>query len=467
MIKAGLYPRVSTQEQARDGYSIGEQTERLKAYCEAMGWVVYNTYTDAGYSGGNMDRPGLRALISDAEQHRIDKVVVYKLDRLSRSQKDALHLIEDVFLPNNVDFVSITENFDTSTAFGKAAIGMTACFAQLEKENIRQRMEMGREAKAKSGYYIRSKQLPMGYDYADGKLIINEDAEIVKMIYKMYLDGYTQREICAFYHERGYYDTLSVRSIGYILRNPVYAGYVLYSGKTYDGIHEPIVTKEDFTAVQRRLAERQAIYKKMNIQTNGDTHTTLLGGMLYCKHCGARYGKSTSGPVNNRYGVYECYSRSKDNIKMVRDPDCKNKIWHVGDLDRIILDALREIQIDPTTIDRAQNKDNPSRTAIQRKITQTSEKITRLLDLYADGKIPVEQLDDKILQLTRQRDALQAQLSDDLTAITPETAKITVSNLGTVLDIGDRSEIRKIIETLISRIDLDGDDVYISWRFNI
>ena len=465
MIKAGLYPRVSTQEQAKEGYSVGEQKERLKSYCAAMGWTVYNTYTDAGYSGGNMDRPGLQAMIKDVEDGKIDKVVVYKLDRLSRSQKDALHMIEDVFLPNNVDFVSITENFDTSTAFGKAAIGMTAVFAQLEKENIRQRMEMGREAKAKSGYYIRSKQLPLGYDYAEGKLIINEDADIVKMIYKMYLDGYTQREICAYYHDRGYIDTLSVRTIGYILRNSVYAGYVFYSGKTYDGIHEPIVTKEDFAAVQRRLAERQAMYKKMNLQTNGDTHTTLLGGMLYCKRCGARYGKSTSGPVNNRYGVYECYSRSKDNIKMVRNPNCKNKIWRVGDLDRIVLDALREIQIDPTTINRAEKKDKPSKSAIQRKIAQTSEKITRLLDLYADGKIPVEQLDDKIQQLTSQRDALQAQLSDDLTAITPETAKITVSNLGTVLNLGDRTEIRKIIETLISRIDLDGEDVYISWRF--
>ena len=139
-----LYVRVSTQEQAKEGYSIGEQLDRLRKYCEAKDWIIYREHTDPGYSGGSTDRPGLKALIKDVQSKRVDKIVVYKLDRLSRSQKDTLWLIEDVFLTNNVDFVSMTENFDTGTPFGRAMIGILSVFAQLEREQIKERTSLGR-----------------------------------------------------------------------------------------------------------------------------------------------------------------------------------------------------------------------------------------------------------------------------------------------------------------------------------
>ena len=148
-MRIGIYPRVSTTEQAKEGYSIGEQIERLTKYCEAKGWTVYKVYTDAGYSGASMERPGLSRMISDIEQRLFDAVLVYKLDRLSRSQKDTLTLIEDIFLPNGVNFVSMTENFDTSTPFGRAMIGILSVFAQLERDQIKERMDVGREGRAK------------------------------------------------------------------------------------------------------------------------------------------------------------------------------------------------------------------------------------------------------------------------------------------------------------------------------
>lgn len=148
-MKVGLYVRVSTQEQADEGYSVQEQTERLKKYCEAMNWIVYKVYTDPGYSGGNIDRPGFQTMIDDVKAGKIDKVVVYKLDHLSRSQFDTLYLIEKVFLVNDTDFVSMTENFNTSSPLGRAMIGFLAVFAQLEKDKINERMSMGKEARAK------------------------------------------------------------------------------------------------------------------------------------------------------------------------------------------------------------------------------------------------------------------------------------------------------------------------------
>ena len=124
-----LYSRVSTAEQASEGYSIGEQQSRLQSYCDAMNFKPYTLYTDAGFSGGSTDRPALQDLIRDVKNGKIEKVVVYKLDRLSRSQKDTLELIEDVFLTNGCDFVSVTENFDTATPLGRAMIGILAVFA--------------------------------------------------------------------------------------------------------------------------------------------------------------------------------------------------------------------------------------------------------------------------------------------------------------------------------------------------
>ena len=105
MKRAAIYIRVSTQEQAQEGYSVGEQRERLIAYCKAQAWVIANIYVDGGYSGANLNRPGIQKLM--AETANFDIVLVYKLDRLSRSQRDTLYLIEEIFLPNKVDFVSM------------------------------------------------------------------------------------------------------------------------------------------------------------------------------------------------------------------------------------------------------------------------------------------------------------------------------------------------------------------------
>ena len=185
-----LYARVSTQEQALHGSSIEEQHSRMRSYCDALGWEVYKVYTDAGFSGSNTHRPALQELLRAVSEHKVDKVLVYKLDRLSRSQRDTLELIEDHFLANGVDFVSMSENFDTSAPIGKAMVGILAVFAQLEREQIKERMMMGRQARAKKGKYNGSRTDPIGYDYVDGSLVINEyEALQIRRIYDLFLGG--------------------------------------------------------------------------------------------------------------------------------------------------------------------------------------------------------------------------------------------------------------------------------------
>lgn len=140
---AAIYVRVSTDAQAEEGYSVEAQKEQLAAYCISKGIKNYEFYIDGGWSGSSINRPEIRRLIRDAKAHKLSHCIVYKLDRLSRSQKDTLYLIEDVFIPNDVSFVSLNETIDTASPTGKMMIGILSAFAQLERENIRLRTRMG------------------------------------------------------------------------------------------------------------------------------------------------------------------------------------------------------------------------------------------------------------------------------------------------------------------------------------
>ena len=176
MKRCFIYIRVSTQEQAEEGYSLGEQEERLKKYAEAMEWKVEHIYKDGGFSGGNMERPALKQMIDAIKHGKTDIVLVDKLDRLSRSQFDTLYLIKKIFNENNVAFVSRAEAFDTSSSFGRAMVGILAVFAELERERIKERMSEGRQGRLKEGKFRGGNTVSYGYDYAPnlGYLVPND-----------------------------------------------------------------------------------------------------------------------------------------------------------------------------------------------------------------------------------------------------------------------------------------------------
>ena len=158
-----LYRRVSTDKQADDGYSLDVQIEKLQGYAKTFSDVKeVRVYTDDGYSGSSLDRPGMKQMIEDIEAGVITHVVVVKLDRLSRSQKDTLHLIEDVMIPANVAFISIMESFNTDTAFGRAMVGILSVFAQLERENIFERTRGGMQKRVEKGYWPGGGRTPYG-----------------------------------------------------------------------------------------------------------------------------------------------------------------------------------------------------------------------------------------------------------------------------------------------------------------
>ena len=272
-----LYIRVSTEAQAEEGYSIQAQSERLEAYCKAMGWDNYRFYTDGGYSGSNLDRPEMTRLIADARGGQVATVVVFKLDRLSRSQKDTLYLIEDVFLPHGVDFISLNESIDTSTPYGRAMIGILSAFAQLERENIYLRTRMGMVERVRQGYWMGGGGVPFGYDYdrSTGILVPNADAPRVRQMYELYLKGWSAQRIAQRMGLK--YDKLVTQ----ILTRKSNIGLISYKGEEYQGLHQPIVPEELFYLVQDRMKERAVKHRAA-----GGGH--LLTGLVYCGACGAR-----------------------------------------------------------------------------------------------------------------------------------------------------------------------------------
>ena len=326
MRRAALYIRVSTLEQAQEGYSVGEQKERLIAYCKAQDWLIADVYVDGGYTGSNIKRPGIQKLISETD--KFDLVLVYKLDRLSRSQRDTLYLIEEVFLPNKVDFISMQDSFDTSSPFGKAMIGLLAVFAQLEREQIKERTWMGRVARAKAGLYHGGGKIPIGYDYVEGHLVVNPyEAEQVQKIYDWYLAGASLKTIADRLQAAGYTNKYSSynswTSIRNILENETYLGRLHFGDVLVEDAHEAIITQEQFDAAQTIRLRRQEEFG-----ANAFRSKHLLTGMIFCGHCGGRYYLRNTG----KYSYYACYSRTKQMKSMVKDPNCMNKIWKSSEL---------------------------------------------------------------------------------------------------------------------------------------
>lgn len=484
-IRVALYIRVSSQEQADEGYSIGEQTERLKKYCEAMEWDIYKIYVDPGYSGGNIDRPGLQELTKDVANEDIDKVVVYKLDRLSRSQFDTLYLIEKVFLENDTDFVSMTENFDTSTPLGRAMIGFLAVFAQLERDKINERTRMGKEARAKEGKWGGGSSEPIGYNYN----IVTEELEInpyeqmqILEAADLFLKGSPLRTISNIFNDKGY--TYRGRSgvtaqwdakrVKYVLQNKLYIGYIRYGGEWFKGIHEPILDEDTFNKIQHIFEEREKSYNgKYNKKK---VQTSVLNGFIYCKHCGGRYaktnGKSWKGAEPPCY--YSCYSRSKRVRKMIKDPNCKNKNWRMYELDDIILGEIEKLALDPNYVHeiRREKNTNPNNLSkidiLKNQIKSIEEQISRFMDLYGLGTFTIDQVANKVDPLNEEKKALEKELlslnvSDD--NMSEDEVIHIASSLSDILARGNLDEIRLVVESLISYIELDEDDIYIHWKF--
>lgn len=455
-IRCACYVRVSTENQL-ENYSIEEQISRLKAYCKAKDYVIVKIYTDGGYSGGNINRPALQQMLKDILSKSIDSVVVYKLDRLSRSQKDTLNLIEDNFLAHNVDFVSVNENFDTSTPFGRAMIGILSVFAQLEKDQITERFTMGRIGRAKNGYFHGGGMPPIGYDYTDGLLIVNEyEALQVKTLYERFTKGYPLHD-CWKYMQKNFTNKYgawgSETLVRNVLKNRVYIGEVSYNGIHYKGIHEPIISKELYENVQKIF--ENAKRNTPSFRRSPFKASTLLSGLIYCGNCGAR--------CHGEHGNYSCYSRTKGDPKYIVDPTCKNKKWKIEDLDNIVINFITNLNFEES--EKNSPHEEKPRKDYSKRISEIDRQISKLIDLYQISSIPIEAVSQKTDALTREKETLEKAAIESHTPNVSVAEKLAFKNrFLTLLDNGSLQEKRACLANLVDKIIIKDEDVEITLK---
>ena len=492
MKKAAIYIRVSTQEQSEHGYSIGEQKERLTQYCKSMGWSIFDYYIDGGFTGGNLDRPRIKDLKSDMKNssgnNNFDVVVVWKLDRLSRSQYDILDLIERTFLPNNVDFVSMQEAFDTATPFGRAMIGILGVFAQLEREQIKERMTMGRKARAKQGKWHGGEGAPVGYDYfedGDGKLIINDyEAEQIRLVFEMAADNKSNSEILETLNKRGYKTKYGgwndTSKIAKIISKNVYLGTITFDDVVVPNSHPPLISQEVFDKANAVRNNRNEFYGE-----NVFKRTTLLSGLIWCAKCGARYGtsisknKNKSGFVTSQIRYHVCYSRGFPNSKMAKKCGCDNKIWRMDNLEKEVLSNLKALKFDDAQLDSMTDNRQTTLpasvdlTGTNKRIAEIKAQMSKLMDLYTNDKIPIDVLNDKIDALNEEKSKLNELVKSKTTSkpapLTKKEIKQYENIIAKLLEGWETTEIsikRKILSTLIKRIDIDGENLVFTWIFS-
>ena len=343
-IAVAAYVRVSTDKQASDEhFSIPEQTDRIKAYCAAKRWNLVKIYTDPGYSGKDLNRPAIQQLITECK--RYDLVLVNKLDRLSRSQKDTLYLIEDVFMKNGVQFASMTENFDTSTPLGMAMVGILSTFAQLERSQIKERMMTGQEGRAKKGLFHGSDKVPIGYKYIEGHLIVDEEeADMVREVYSIFLSGMSIRQISR--HMKETYPESRIEwtwnTVSRMVQNPTYIGKTVYRDMTFDGDHQAIIDNDTFERAQTAYS----LLDHSNPQWRNPSHK-LLSGFIWCGECGSRYGITYSHSIANGhrycYEYYQCYARRYKDESGHR---CNSKNYRMTWLDEQIKQKILTLNLD-------------------------------------------------------------------------------------------------------------------------
>ena len=448
------YCRVSTENQT-ENYSIDEQRERLEAFCKARGWDRPEMYVDPGFSGGSLDRPALRSLLDGVKHGRFGTVVVYKLDRLSRSQKDTLWLIEDVFNRYNVSFVSVCENFDTGTPFGKAMIGILSVFAQLEKDQITERFTMGRIGRAKNGLFHGGGNAPTGYDYLNGHLTVNGfEALQVREMFERFLNGESVHAIQRAIN--GKYGTHIAHTRVYnILRNSVYIGKVKFCGVEYGGEHEPIITEEQFHEAQRLLSDKSAKNSDIKPFRAG----FLLSGLVYCGNCGARY--------HGGHGYYRCYSRSKSDKRYVLDPDCKNPSIEINELDGFVRGEVSRITFDGIdglfADEQSERNSEDEKRALETRVAEIRERQNKLLDLYTASGISLESAAGRLRELERERSLLEKRV----VALDGQRNKLSTksANMSDILNNLNGASGRMFVSLLIEKVVVMPDgSINLIWR---
>jgi len=438
MVKCFVYARVSTDEQAEGSYnSIESQIDICKHYIQIQkekGWQYAGKYTDPGYSGKDLERPGMQKLISDIKSNKIDVIIVYKIERLVRSIRD-FYALWDIFEANNITFVSATQQFDSSNAMGKLMLNILLSFAQFERENTAEKTRDKMKARARLGLW-HGGWMPYGYDYnkETKKLIINKkETAAVKKIYSLYLDSKKPSQIANALNYKGYRTKSRVittkegkkKTVGgnrfnedmikKILTNPIYKGYVHLGENEYKGQHQAIISEKVWKEANKTFHSK----RPRKITYAKDDHIHLLKGVLKCGECETALTPYPSGKKDKSGRPYLYYACGKV-VDYGKHSDCKVRLLPARDFEEAIKKTLRELGKNKSLIEstiKNTSKHNKKRikpletereTTIHKIIKATAE-INRLIKIMKSSDMVSRDITQEYKKLLSEREALQSQ----------------------------------------------------------
>lgn len=475
--KVAIYVRVSTTNQAEEGYSIDGQLDSLTKYCEAMGWSVYQKYIDAGFSGGKLERPDILKLIKDAKRGVFDTVLVYKLDRLSRNVQDTLYLVKEVFNKNEVHFVSLQENLDTSSAMGNLFLTLLSAIAEFEREQIKERMQLGKIGRAKSGKSMMWAKVAYGYTYhvGTGEMTVNQSEAIaVREVFNSYLNGRSISKLRDDLNEEfPKTPAWSYRTIRQMLDNPVYCGYNKYKGVIYPGNHEAIISEDVYNKVQEEIKLRQIKTYAQNNNPRPFQSKYMLSGIGQCGYCKAPLKSLLRNTKKDgtRTVRYECHQRRPKKIRGVTtyndNKKCNSGIYSKDDLEAYVLESISKLQTDSDYIDELfdTKPEKLDREAINKEIESLSNKVSKLNDLYINNLITLDDLKNQSSTFNAKIEKLKDELANDPAIKHQENKQKMLKILDTkdVLKM-DYEEQKILVRALINKVQVTSDSIKILWK---
>lgn len=393
-----VYTRKSTEEGLdQDFNSLDAQREACLAYItsqKAEGWIAAkSTYEDGGYSGGNTQRPGLQNLLGDIKARKVDIIVVYKIDRLTRSLMDFAKLVE-LFDQHQVTFVSVTQSFNTTTSMGRLTLNVLLSFAQFEREVTGERIRDKIAASKKKGIWMGG-QVPLGYDLKDRKLHVNAgQAVLVKKIFSTYLKTRSVIKLIEILNRDGDKtksgNNFTRGTLYFLLANPIYIGKVKHKTNVYDGHHQPIIPLKDWTAAQETLAENAVEprgCKKMQ-------HKHLLRGLLFDAQ-GIIYSPVFTNKNGQRYRYYVSW----DKIQRKKELEAAILRIPAHEIETLLEKRLRAWFADAHNLAKLTGKDHTTDYEVLEHLSSSI------------GKLPAEQVFETVSRIVVGNDTLEVQIS--------------------------------------------------------
>lgn len=404
-----VYTRVSTEEQTRKDYnSLESQDEHCQKYIDLKkheGWEYTDTYSDPGYTGGNLNRPGLAALRRDAQLRKFDMVVCYKIDRLTRSLKD-FYVVWEELEKTNVGFSASSQEINTATSQGKLMLNMLLSFAQYEREINSERVRDKMAQKAAKGHWTGG-WVPYGYDYDTSKklLVPNvEEAAAINLIFEMFAERNGQKKIANYLNSAGYRTKartkvaedgtvtstgnmrFNANRITEILKNPLYLGIIRFKGTDFDGQHDPILVNRKLWFAAAELLETKR--SPSAVRVNIDSYSFTLKGLVYCDICKSCMSSDFSGKKDKNglpYLYYTCTAVKK----MGAECDCTLRTIPARPLEEIIGKALTFLGTNQDVLGRVVDK--ASKVYLS-KVKPLEEKAAELERLQQDIKVKTKNI---------------------------------------------------------------------------